>query len=369
MRLTSILAHVLASTTALAACGGHAADIAEQPSPPADGGSDGAVPTPQPVPGDGGFLDASDASTTDGGSLDATTADAGCGPVLVSQGNNCSDVYRQPCGVPQGVNPDDGMSQEECNKVCGTRTGGGSYWGCGVHLLADLPGPSFDCYTCVEGRRPHGYVDPPFEPTIGGWLAHAADLERVSIDAFQILRRELEHHGAPAALVARAARAETDEVRHARVLGALARREGATLTNAPVPQGEVRALLDIALENAVEGCVRETYGALVAGFQAQHAGRTEIRRLMKQIYRDESSHADLAWSVHEWILARLAPSERALVMTAMVHAVAALDSAARAPAAPALVDALGLPPPRDAGRLVAGLAAQLWKPALAAIAA
>ena len=366
MRLTSILAHVLASTTlvstALVACGGQSIGISDR----ADGGgsdsSQPTTPTVPPPPPDGG---SSDASTTD-----ASTTDAGCAPVLVRKGNSCSDVWQQPCGAPDGVDPTDGLSQEECKKVCGGNSGEpGQYWGCSEYLLDDLPGPSFECYTCVEGRRPHGYVDPPLEPTVAGWLAHAADLERVSIDAFQILRRELEHHRAPADLLARAAQAEADEVRHARVLGALARREGAALTNAPVQHGPVRALLAIALENAVEGCVRETYGAIVGGFQAQHASRTDVRRVMEQVYRDETTHAELAWSVHEWIMARLAPTERALVTTAMVQAVAELGAAARLPTAPALVDALGLPPPLEARRLVAGLAAQLWTPALTAIAA
>jgi len=365
MRLSSILAHVLASTTfvstALVACGGQTIGASEQPAPGADGGTgtDASQPTLPTIP-----------PPLDGGTVDASTTDGGaCAPAVIRQGNNCSDIWQQPCGIPKGVDPRDGMSQEECNKVCGPKTGAGQYWGCSEYLLDDLPGPSFECYTCVEGRRPQGYVDRPLEPTVAGWLAHAADLERVSIDAFQILRRELAHHGAPADLLARAAQAEADEVRHARVLGALARREGAMLASAAVEHGPVRAPLDIALENAVEGCVRETYGAIVAGFQAQRASRIDIRRVMDQVYRDETAHAELAWSVHGWIIDRLSATERALVTMAMVDAVAELAASARVQTAPALVDALGLPPPLEARRLVAGLAVQLWTPALTAVAA
>jgi hypothetical protein len=368
MRLNTILAHVLASTTlvstTLVACGGQTTGIADQTTTESDGGSAGADGggTPPTVP------PTIDASTADASTADAKS-DAGCAPILVRQGNNCADVWQQPCGLPDGVKPDDGMSQEECNLVCGAKSSQGPYWGCGAYQLADLPGPSFECYTCIEGRRPHGYVDPPADPTVAGWLAHAADLERVSIDAFQILRRELEHHGAPTDLIDRATRAEADEVRHARVLGALARREGATVASTKVHHGPVRSLVDIALENAVEGCVRETYGALVAGYQAQHAGRTDVRRVMEQVFRDETTHAELAWGVHEWIMASFSEAERALVTTAMELAVAELGAAARSPAATELVEALGLPPPREARRLVAGLAAQLWTPALTAIAA
>jgi hypothetical protein len=368
MRLASLLAHVLASTTlvstTLVACGGQTVGVSEQPAPGADGGNgtDSGPPVLLPFP---------PPKPVDGGTIDASTTDAGCAPVLVRSGNNCSDVWQQPCGVPVGVNPADGMSLEECNQICGARAGGGgtTYWGCGAYVLADLPGPSFECYTCVEGRRPHGYLDAAMEPTVAGWLARAADLERVSIDAFQILRRELAHHGAPAHLLDRAACAEADEVRHARVLATLARREGARLANAPVEHGPVRALVDIALENAVEGCVRETYGALVAGFQAQHAGRVDVRRVMEHVVRDETTHAELAWDVHEWIMARLSSGERARVTSAMARAVGELGAGARLPTAIALVEALGLPPPLEARRLVAGLDARLWAPALTAIAA
>lgn len=372
MRLASILARVLASTTLVSttviACGGQTVGVEDQQgSSGSSGGTDpnggSSNPSPGPRPGP---LPTPDAQAPDA-QADASV-DAGCtkAPVLVRANNGCADVWHQPCGIPEGVDTSDGMSQEECNKVCGPKTTTGQYWGCGEYMPADLPGPSFECYTCIEGRRPQGYVEPQVEPTVAGWLTHAADLERVSIDAFQILRRELAHHGAPGDLLDRAARAEADEVRHASVLSALARRAGATALNTTVHHGPVRSLVDIALENAVEGCIRETYGALVAGFQADHARRIDVRRVMQQIYRDETRHAELAWSVHEWIMKRLGAADRARVESAMRAAIAELDVAAASPVADELVDDLGLPPALDARRLVGGLATELWAPALAA---
>jgi len=372
MRLTSLLAQVLASTTLVSttlvvACGGATVGVIDtEGRPVADDSRTPGTSYPTEPP-----LTPQAPPRTDAGQVDAQT-DAGTGAscpkpgVLVRSGNDCSETWHLPCGIPADVHPEDGMSQEECNKVCGTGTPPFQYWGCNAYLQDDLPGPSFQCYTCVEGRRPQGYVDAPSEPTVAGWLAHAADLERVSIDAFQILRRELEHHDAPRDLVARAVRAEADEVRHAQVLGALALRAGATLTAIPVHHGPVRSLLDVALENAVEGCIRETYGALVAGYQADHATRTDVRRVMKQIYRDETTHAELAWSVHEWIMAQLSSVERAHVTSAMERAIEELALGAEHATPPELAGALGLPPAKDARRLVAGLGAQLWTPALAA---
>lgn len=281
--------------------------------------------------------------------------------------DGCTDVWFQPCGFPAGVDPKDGLSQAECNQLCGPSPDPvQKYWGCQEHLTDDLPGPSVDCFTCVAGRRPAGYADEAPEASLGGWLAHAADLERVSIDAFQILARELAHHGAPPVLLAWAARAEGDEVRHARALGLLATREGARLSDAPIVHGAPRSLLDLAIENAVEGCVRETYGALVAAWQAEHARRPSIRRVMARIEKDETSHAELAWRVHAWATGRLSVEERACVARAMAAAVDELGSAAEAKVAPALVAELGLPSAQDAIRLVRGLREALFETAAAA---
>src|SRR5262249_13201570 len=61
----------------------------------------------------------------------------------------------------------------------------------------------------------------------------------------------------------------------------------------------------IAEENAREGCVRETFGALVATFQAVHAVDPEIREVMKTIALEETEHAALAWDVDRWLSTKL----------------------------------------------------------------
>src|SRR4029453_18365855 len=140
---------------------------------------------------------------------------------------------------------------------------------------------------------------------------------------------ELAHWGADADLVTRSRSAARDEIRHARMLGSLARREGATLSEAPVVHGPIRSLFEIALENAVEGCVRETFGALVAGWQADHAKRQDVRRVMMRIYRDEVTHADLAWQVHAWISKKLSPKQLEVIEGAMDRAIGELVFASR----------------------------------------
>lgn len=356
-RVAHIIAHVLA-TTAVVACGGKTIDIPDEgtgTTPTATSTSTTAPPptttsVPPTVP------------TTPPPPPVCTTP-----AKVISEGRGCEDVIYHACGIPQGVDPTDGLTQAECEIVCKVpNTKPNGYWGCAVHMTDELPGPSFDCYTCVEGRRPAGYVEPRMDATVAGWLAHAADLEHVSIDAFVILQRELFHHGAPSALLAAARDAEKDEIRHARMMGNLAMREGATLERTVVAHGEPRGLLAIALENAVEGCIRETYGAVVAGYQAEHASRIDVRKLMGAVYVDETAHAELAWNVHGWIMGRLGRDERREVERAMEAAIDELASSAEAPVPAAQRTELGLPAPDVACALVRTLRAQLFDTRVAA---
>jgi len=208
---------------------------------------------------------------------------------------------------------------------------------------------------CAGGRRTEGIParakDEP-EDDVGRALAHLAALESASIPAFSRLRRELHALGAPRSLLREASRARRDEVRHARAVGALARRHGARLPNQKDAPSEARSIETIALENAVEGCVRETYGALVAVFQGKNARDPEVRGVMRRVAQDEARHAALAWKTHRWLLPRLSTEARLRVEAAMLEATRELreslpaedDHAAMAlgvPRTPDLVMALG----------------------------
>lgn len=116
----------------------------------------------------------------------------------------------------------------------------------------------------------------------------------------------------------------------------------------------------MALENAVEGCVRETFGALVAGFQAAHARDPDIARLMASIARDETRHAALSWAVAGWAWARLDAGKRAAFAEPIRTAVAALRRDAEAPVPDALVARAGLPDAAQQRALIGALEEQLW---------
>ena len=88
-------------------------------------------------------------------------------------------------------------------------------------------------------------------------------------------------------------------------MSALARRFGGAVDAPRVAARAVRSLEELAVENAAEGCARETFGALVATWQARAAGNPLVRGVMARIARDETRHADLAWAVDGWARGRL----------------------------------------------------------------
>jgi hypothetical protein len=85
----------------------------------------------------------------------------------------------------------------------------------------------------------------------------------------------------------------------------------------------------MAIENAVEGCVRETYGALVLAWQAAHAEDRELRGAFARVARDEARHAALSWALDRWLGARLEAPARARVTRARARTLARLESEVR----------------------------------------
>jgi hypothetical protein len=229
---------------------------------------------------------------------------------------------------------------------------------------ADAGKVTIMCDTCLGvGRRPAGLVRaarPAATSALGAYFARAAHLEAASVLAFERLRQELLDHDAPPELQRAASRSARDERRHASVTRRLARRFGAVPPPVRMARRSRRSLERIALENAVEGCVRETAGALVATWQAQHAGDEEVRRSMTRIAEDETRHAALAWAVAGWIEGRLSPRARDRVEQA--RRAAALRLARELPVAlpRELVTVAGLPGARDARALLSVLSRHVW---------
>jgi len=275
---------------------------------------------------------------------------AGCGGGGTSQSNiPISDLRLSDGGTP--------TASTSCEELCA--------------LAGALDGPcelkpEVGWVTCTvpnlcEGRRPEGLCTDGAVagrvPPLGVLFAKMAHLEAASVPAFERLADELAAHGAPERLVRAARRSAEEEVRHARAMESLAVRHGAGMPEVKVAAFRERSLEALALENAVEGCVRETFGALLAGWQARCAEEAGIREALARIAPDELRHAELSYAIDAWALGRLSPEARARVEAARHEAWLQLERDSVASTLPEeTARQAGLPTPEVAQRLVRELA-------------
>jgi hypothetical protein len=301
--------------------------------------------------------------------IDSYVAWCEAGPPILLADAACGLYFDVPCGLPSGLTVDDAGNINRCDQVC---------IGATDDLCAQLPpwfndvlldaglvdaatiatldaGAVFILCACQgsAGRRPEGLAARDVSATspIGAFFAHAAHLEAASIHAFARMRDELRALDAPSVLVGRATRAIADERRHARVVSTLAQRFGATAPRARVKRVRRRSIEDIAIENATEGCVRETFAAVVAHWQALHARDPIVRAAYARIARDESRHAELAYDAARFFDSILGDAARARVSRAKHAALA--DLAGECADVPnALAHVAGLPVKRSFLKLV-----------------
>ena len=175
------------------------------------------------------------------------------------------------------------------------------------------------------GRLPHGIgCEPSTTGTAEGrWWAHIAYLEKAAVHAFVQLAGELRELGAPADLVDRCISAAIDEVGHARLTSELAVQLGTQPSVVEVDVDGPRALFELALQNATEGCVRETFAGLEATWQAQHCA-PEYQALLHQIAEEECGHAELSWDIQAWAQNKLTAAQNQAIAHAQDDALAAL---------------------------------------------
>jgi hypothetical protein len=216
---------------------------------------------------------------------------------------------------------------------------------------------------CVVGRRSEGTTarDAGARRSLGRFFQSCAELEAASVGAFLSFARELAAHGAPAELSWRARQAALDEVRHARRVARLARRFGGRPRFAPATSAPPRSLEATLIDNAVEGCVRETYAALVARHQGLCAGNAHVRREYAQIARDEARHASLSWDAARWGESRLPAPARARIARARAQAASELIAQLRDASRTPIDRDAGLPTPARGARMAERLERHLWR--------
>jgi hypothetical protein len=280
--------------------------------------------------------------------LAASVPLVGCGPRGTLPNTPCPDPPPTVSYVDSTHFTDGGFSQQAC--VGCTATSCSAYpFDAGVAEVI--------CGTrCTGGRRPAGFdtIALSARDAVGEWLARTAALEAASVPAFRILAHELRAHAAPEVLIACALRSAQQETRHAATMARLARRYGAVAAPVAIAPREVRDLATIAVENAVEGGVREAYGAAVAVDQARSAGDAEVRAAFAAIAPEELGHARLAAAIDAWVHGQLTPAARRRVDEARALARAELAAAVEREPAPELRATLGLPEATRAVELATG---------------
>lgn len=254
----------------------------------------------------------------------------------------------------------------------GTTDTGFDHWGPLVSCSAVGIDASTVTLTCKYrddgiacGRRPMGVVlsrrEEVPEPTLA-WLLTAAELEAASVPAFIELAADLARHGAPDELWHAALNAAEDERRHEVAVATLARRRGGKPMSPSIDPAPTTDLEALASHNVVEGCVRETWGALLAAFQARNAAEADVRAVQAQIADDERVHAELAWRIDAWLRPRLSPAARKRVDLARAEAVRTV--LAEIEDLGVGHSGLGLPNASQARVLLRGLQSVLWQPSL-----
>jgi hypothetical protein len=301
---------------------------------------------------------------TDGGKEAAGPDKCDPSPFTPVPADSCGEYLRFPCGLPTDLTvrgdcyfalndcaalcPDIHYSCRAADGYCSTTLDGGADADAGDaggpadaagfdaatatgYVVPDTTGAVLiDCATCPgsAGRVPAGLEAATVRArsALGAYFASAARLEAASVTAFRRLREELAIHGAPSELLEAARAAERDEVRHTRAMARLARRHGGRYVRPRVAEIAPRSLEVIAQENAAEGCARETFGALLATWQAAHVDDAELAATLSEIAVDETRHAALSWAIARWSLTKLDADACARMNAAWTKALAEVSA-------------------------------------------
>lgn len=112
----------------------------------------------------------------------------------------------------------------------------------------------------------------------------------------------------------------------------------------------------MARENLVEGCVRETFGAAVATFQAERAATPQVRARLRAIAADEITHAELSHDLARWLWRRVGARAQIELTRLATESVRELRrEITRSHVAPSTLAASGLPTKHESLRILDAL--------------
>jgi hypothetical protein len=299
----------------------------------------------------------------DGGACAITATPFDAGRLFDAEGGgiDLSCTYSLPCGLPPTlvavgcetfIGYADGSPDAFIPVSCTIPEG----QGCTDGSLT--PGPhgelSMICLDCFGGgRRPRGLRKPRIQAknAVGEYFARMAHEEHASVFAFARMHEELVRFRAPRALRSAALRAKGDEILHTRTMASLAKENGGRSTPPRLRKFRARSLEAMAIENAVEGCINETFGAVLVLWQSTHAADARVRSTFRKIADDEARHAALAWSLATWFEKSLDFAANRRVLRARDRAVRKL-AATCAAEVPVFDQVVGLPSGAERAGLV-----------------
>lgn len=307
------------------------------------------------------------AETTDGGSdaaTDSAPPDVGgeCKPVV--DNSTCNEHVVYPCGlpiVPASTSP----TPDECKTLCGpiTFTSGMTTpsW---CYVTGDDSGPSrtVNCASCAVGRKPADLLEGTpcaGDDPVAVALAEMARIEAASVHAFRRLEGTLASLGADDALLARVRRAARDEVAHARLVGNLAKERGMKPRRVELDRDHESSTFELALENAVAGCVHETLGVAYLEHQRLHAQDPALAAMAEALYEDELDHAALSWDLVAFFDRHLDGAQKQKLRAARERALSDVVVEMK-DLDPRVREALGLPPPAVIAEIVENLRDTLY---------
>lgn len=189
----------------------------------------------------------------------------------------------------------------------------------------------------------------------------AAHREATASQAYRCLYRDLAFHGTPRALLAAVEQAGVEEGWQSLLTAEVAASLHTPATSPVVFEHHARSLEELALANEIEGCVHETFGAVVSYHQACHAREPRIAELMRGVAKQERGHALLAWQIARWLRPRLGPRPRRRILDARIATVEALiEKLSTMRLDHALISRAGLPSIDAALDLAHRLQVRLW---------
>lgn len=178
----------------------------------------------------------------------------------------------------------------------------------------------------------------------GHW-ARAAQMEHASVASFARFSLQLMSIGAPLPLLQAAHQAALDEVKHAQIAISFANKLGGTnIVPGDFPVSDKTSfgfgdLPTIAEATTLEGCVEETIAALIAAVQAERVSDPEMQAALKDVAKEEATHAVLAWRSLQWMLQK-SPAIREKI-AAVISSTRPVSGSSEVPASTSL-EAVGI---------------------------